>query len=547
MTRSAHVDTFAADNLPPQELWPVILDDHPAYQYPERLNCVVPLLDRWVDEGHGDRPCLFSPEESLTYAELQARVNRICNVLVHDLGMVPGSRLFLRSANNPWMVATYLAGLKAGMVVVATMPLLRAKEIAFPINKAKIAVALCDAKLADEMEKARPMAPGLQHVVYWGTEGPHSLEALVERASPEFQAVDTAADDVCLIAFTSGTTGEPKGCMHFHKDMLAICDGFSQMILQPEPSDRFIGSAPFAFTFGLGIVLFPMRIGASFVVIEKAGPDDLPPAIERFKATICFTAPTAYRAMIPKLQQYDMSSLRKCVSAGESLPRGTFEAWLKATGIKLIDGIGGTEVLHIYISSPEGEIRPGSTGRVIPGYEAKIVDDEGHDVPPGTIGKLALRGPIGCRYLDDERQTRYVQNGWNLPGDSFVMDEDGYFWYQARSDDMIISAGYNIAGPEVEAALITHPAVVECGVVGAPDADRGHIVKAYVVLAPGRTGDPSLTKELQDHVKAEIAPYKYPRSIEFVTELPKTPSGKLQRVALRRRAEAEGAQASAAA
>ena len=547
MTHSAHIDTFAADNLPPREQWPVILNEHPAYQYPERLNCVVPLLDRWVEEGQGDRPCLFSPEETLTYAQLQARVNRICNVLVHDLGMVPGSRLFLRSANNPWMVATYLAGLKAGMVVVATMPLLRAKEIAYPINKAKISVALCDGKLAEELEKARPMTPGLEHVVYWGRGGDDSLEALVERASPEFEAVDTAADDVCLIAFTSGTTGEPKGCMHFHKDMLAICDGFSQMILRPEPSDRFIGSAPFAFTFGLGIVLFPMRVGASFVVIEKAGPDDLPPAIERFKATICFTAPTAYRAMIPKLQQYDMSSLRKCVSAGESLPRGTFEAWLKATGIKLIDGIGGTEVLHIYISSPEDEIRPGSTGRVIPGYEAKIVDDEGRDVPPGTIGKLALRGPIGCRYLDDARQTRYVQNGWNLPGDSFVMDEDGYFWYQARSDDMIISAGYNIAGPEVEAALITHPAVVECGVVGAPDPERGHIVKAYVVVAPGHSADAALAKELQDHVKAEIAPYKYPRAIEFVAELPKTPSGKLQRVALRRQAEAAGNQASAAA
>jgi 2-aminobenzoate-CoA ligase len=547
MTHSAHIDTFAADNLPPREQWPVILNEHPAYQYPERLNCVVPLLDRWVEEGHGDRPCLFSPEETLTYAQLQARVNRICNVLVHDLGMVPGSRLFLRSANNPWMVATYLAGLKAGMVVVATMPLLRAKEIAYPINKAKISVALCDGKLAEELEKARPMTPGLEHVVYWGRGADDSLEALVERASPEFKAVDTAADDVCLIAFTSGTTGEPKGCMHFHKDMLAICDGFSQMILRPEPSDRFIGSAPFAFTFGLGIVLFPMRVGASFVVIEKAGPDDLPPAIERFKATICFTAPTAYRAMIPKLTQYDMSSLRKCVSAGESLPRGTFEAWLKATGIKLIDGIGGTEVLHIYISSPEDEIRPGSTGRVIPGYEAKIVDDEGRDVPPGTIGKLALRGPIGCRYLDDARQTRYVQHGWNLPGDSFVMDEDGYFWYQARSDDMIISAGYNIAGPEVEAALITHPAVVECGVVGAPDPERGHIVKAYVVVAPGHDAGSALAKALQDHVKAEIAPYKYPRAIEFVAELPKTPSGKLQRVALRRQAEAAGNQAPAAA
>ena len=537
MTRTAHLDTFAADNLPPRDLWPAILSDHPAYDYPERLNCVVPLLDRWVAEGHGDQPCLFSPDESLTYAELQARVNRICNVLVGDLGMVPGGRLFLRSANNPWMVATYLAGLKAGLVVVATMPLLRAKEIAFPIMKAKVAVALCDGKLADEMEKARPLTPGLERVVYWGTGGPDSLEALVERASPEFTAVDTAADDVCLIAFTSGTTGEPKGCMHFHKDMLAICDGFSGMILKPEPSDRFIGSAPFAFTFGLGIVLFPMRVGASFVVVEKAGPDDLPPAIERFRATICFTAPTAYRAMIPKLAQYDMSSLRKCVSAGESLPRGTYEAWLAATGIRLIDGIGGTEVLHIYIASPESEIRPGSTGRVIPGYEAKIVDDEGRDVPPGTVGKLALRGPIGCRYLDDRRQTTYVQHGWNLPGDSFVQDEDGYFWYQARSDDMIISAGYNIAGPEVEAALITHRAVAECGVVGAPDSDRGHVVKAYVVLVPGYAGDGALTKELQDHVKREIAPFKYPRAVEYVDALPKTASGKLQRVALRRRAE----------
>ncbi|MDB5511614.1 MAG: 2-aminobenzoate-CoA ligase [Enterovirga sp.] len=539
MTPSAHLDTFARDNLPPREQWPEILSDHPAYRYPERLNCVVPLLDRWIEEGRGDEPCLFSPEEALTYRQLFERVNRICNVLTKDLGMAPGARLFLRSANNPWMVATYLAGLKAGMVVVATMPLLRAKEIAYPITKAKIAVALCDAKLADEMEKARPLTPGLERVVYWGAGGPDSLEALVEQASPDFAAVDTAADDVCLIAFTSGTTGEPKGCMHFHRDMLAVCDGFSGMILKPASTDRFVGSAPFGFTFGLGIVLFPMRVGASYVVLERAGPDDLPPAIERFRATICFTAPTAYRAMIPRLAQHDMSSLRKCVSAGESLPRSTFEAWLKATGIKLIDGIGGTEVLHIYISAPEEEIRPGSTGRVIPGYQARIVDDDGREVPTGTIGRLALRGPVGCRYLDDARQTKYVQHGWNLPGDSFVQDADGYFWYQARSDDMIISSGYNIAGPEVEAALLTHPAVAECGVVGAPDQDRGSIVTAYVVLSPGQSGEAALVKALQDHVKAEIAPYKYPRAIVFVDALPKTPSGKLQRVELRRRAEAE--------
>ena len=537
MTRTAHLDTFAADNLPPPEQLAVVLDGHPAYRYPERLNCVVPLLDRWVEEGMGERPCLFSPDETLTYRALQDRVNRLCNVF-GDLGLVPGSRLFLRSANNPWMVATYLAGLKAGLVVVATMPLLRAKEIAYPINKAAIAVALCDAKLADEMEKARPLCPGLERVVYWGD---GELERLAAAASPVFEAVDTAADDICLIAFTSGTTGEPKGCMHAHRDMLAICDGFSGMILKPDASDRFIGSAPFAFTFGLGIVLFPMRVGASYVVVEKAGPDDLPVAIERFGATICFTAPTAYRAMIPKLAQYDMSSLRKCVSAGETLPRGTYEAWLAATGIRLIDGIGGTEVLHIYISSPEDEIRPGSTGRVIPGYEAKIVDEDGRDLPPGTVGRLALRGPIGCRYLADERQTKYVQNGWNLPGDSFVQDADGYFWYQARSDDMIISAGYNIAGPEVEAALLTHPAVAECGVVGAPDPERGSVVKAYVVPVAGHPVGPDLAKALQDHVKAEVAPYKYPRVVAFVESLPKTASGKLQRVALRRLAEQEGA------
>jgi 2-aminobenzoate-CoA ligase len=536
---SGHVDTFARDNLPPRDLWPEIVTAHDAYLYPERLNCVVPLLDRWVAEGHGDRPCLFSPDGNLTYRELFEQVNRTCNVLVHDLGLVPGSRLLLRSANNTWMVVTYLAGLKAGLVVVATMPLLRAKEIAFPLNKAAIEVALCDAKLADEMEKARPLAPRLKKVVYWGTGADGSLERMVEAASPVFEPVDTAADDVCLIAFTSGTTGEPKGCMHFHRDMLAVCDGFGGLILRTEETDRFIGSAPLAFTFGLGVIIFPMRVGASFVVVEKAGPDDLPAAIERFRATVCLTAPTAYRAMIPKLAQYDIATLRKCVSAGETLPRGTFEAWLKATDIKLIDGIGGTELLHIYISATEEEIRPGATGKALPGYQAKVVDEDGREVPPGTVGRLALRGPIGCRYLDDPRQTRYVQDGWNMPGDSFAMDEDGYFWYQARSDDMIISAGYNIAGPEVEAALLTHPAVRECGVVGAPDPDRGQVVKAYVVLSPDVDPNPALVKELQDHVKAEIAPFKYPRSVVFLDALPKTSSGKLQRVELRRLAAAD--------
>jgi 2-aminobenzoate-CoA ligase len=540
MAYTAHIDTFARDNLPPQDLWPTFLFDRPELNYPERLNCAMAFLDRWVAEGRGDEPCLISPSETLTYRELQERVNRICNVLVRDLGFVPGNRVLLRSANNPMMVAAYLAVLKAGGVVIATMPLLRAKEIAYPIAKAKVAFAFCDHRLADEMERARAMAPDLKRVLYWGSGGPDSLEAMMAGASPSFDAVETAADDVCLIGFTSGTTGEPKGTMHFHRDMLAICDSYARNVLRAEPGDRFIGSPPLAFTFGLGgIVLFPLRIGASTILLERAGPDDLLPAIARYGATVCFTAPTAYRAMLAKLKDYDVSSLRKCVSAGEPLPKGTFEAWLAATGIKLMDGIGATEMLHIFIAAREDEIRPGSTGRPVPGYEARILDEEGRELPPGAMGRLAVRGPTGCRYLADDRQTKYVQNGWNLTGDTYLMDEDGYFWYQARSDDMIVSAGYNIAGPEVEAALLAHAAVAECGVVGAPDDDRGMIVKAYVVLHPGHAPDADLTRALQEHVKAEIAPYKYPRAIEYVDKLPRTQTGKLQRFELRRLAERE--------
>src|ERR1700733_9863983 len=530
---SAHVDSFARDHLPPPDLWPEFIFTRPELQYPDRLNCVVNFLDRWVDEGRGDEPCIFSPEVSYSYRELQRLVNRIANVLVGKLGLVTGGRVLLRSANNPMMVATYLAVLKAGGIVVATMPLLRAKELAYPIQKAEVALALCDGKLADEMEKAKSIAPRLKRIVYWGSNEPGSLEQLIADTSPEFKAVDTASDDICLIAFTSGTTGEPKGTMHFHRDMLAVCDGYARNVLRASPGDRFIGSAPLAFTFGFGGVLFPMHIGASFVVLEKAGPDDLPVAIERYKATVCFTAPTSYRAMLGKLAKHDISSLRKCVSAGETLPKGTFDAWLKATGIKLMDGIFSARKLDSFISATEDEIRPGATGKPVPGYEAKIVDDEGNDLPADTMGRLAVRGPTGCRYLADERQRKYVQHGWNVTGDTYVMDGDGYFWYQSRSDDMIVSAGYNIAGPDVEAALLTHPAVAECGVVAAPDEARGMIVKAYVVLAADFTGDAKLTTALQDHVKRTIAPYKYPRAIEFVTQLPKTETGKLQRFALR--------------
>jgi 2-aminobenzoate-CoA ligase len=542
-TGSGHRDGFAADNLPPREQWPDFLLDRPEYRYPDRLNCAASFLDERIAAGDGERPCLLAPGLAWTYAQTSAWVNRIAHVLVHRFGLVPGNRVLLRAPNNPWMVATYLAVIRAGGIVVATMPLLRAAELSTIIAKARISHAVCDHRLMEEMERAHAAEGSpLRCVVEMGSGAPGSLEALAEAAPSDMPPCDTAATDVCLIGFTSGTTGVPKGTMHFHRDMLAICDGYSRHLLRPRPDDRFIGSPPIAFTFGLGgLVLFPLRVGASTVLLEKASPPDLLAGIEQFRATVCFTAPTAYRAMIPMLPGRDISSLRLCVSAGEALPKPTFDAWKEATGIAITEGIGATEMLHIFIGSSPDDVRPGATGKPVPGYEAKVIDADGNEVPDGTPGRLAVRGPTGCRYLADERQRAYVQNGWNVTGDTYVRDADGYYWYQARSDDMIISAGYNIAGPEVEAALLTHPAVRECGVVGRPDADRGQVVKAYVVLAEGAEPSPALAAELQEHVKAAIAPYKYPRAIEFVTSLPRTDTGKLRRTVLRDIAASEAA------
>jgi len=543
MTASAHVDTFARDNLPPRSQWPEFVFDLPGVRYPDRLNASVELLDRMVEKGFGGKPCVFSPSENLTYSALLERVDRIANVLTRDLGLVPGNRVLLRGPNSPMMFAAYLAVMKAGGIVVATMPLLRAKEISYTVRKGQISLALCDERLAEEMEKAKASAPDIKRIVYWGEAAGGDLGEMMKKPGYQtFAPCDTAADDVCLIGFTSGTTGEPKATMHFHRDMLATCDTYGAHVLRADASDRFIGSAPLAFTFGLGgHMLFPLRVGASTILLEKAPPDDLFAAVGKFRATICFIPPTAYRAMLAKSASYDISSLRKCVSAGEPLAKATWEAWLKATGIKIMDGIGSTEMLHIFIGSPEDEIRPGATGRPVPGYQAKIIGEDGRNLPAGAIGRLAVRGPTGCRYLADERQKKYVQDGWNVTGDTYTCDADGYFWYQARSDDMIISSGYNIAGPEVEAALLAHPAVAECGVVGVTDADRGQLVKAFIVLKAGQAGDAALTKALQDFVKAEIAPYKYPRLIEYVMVLPRTDTGKLQRFRLR---EAVAGQAS---
>ncbi len=532
---SAHVDTFARECLPPRELWPVMDLRAAGLDYAPQLNCATELLDRHAIID-GDRTALVFPGGRWSYAELLRASNRIARVLVEDLGLVPGNRVLLRAPNNAMMTACWFAVLKAGGIVVATMPLLRTRELRYLLDRARVSIALTDTRIADALEEAAAGAAATRHVVRFGTDGePGSLEARMATRAADFENVRTAADDVALIAFTSGTTGGAKGTMHVHRDILACADTFARHVLRPSRDDLFCGSPPFAFTYGLGgLVMFPMRIGAASLLLEQASPPLLLEGIRTHGATICFTAPTAYRAMLEEAAKGGVGRLRRCVSAGETLPRATFEAWEQATGIRIIDGIGSTEMLHIFISAADDAIRPGSTGVAVPGYEACVLGDDGTEAPRNTVGRLAVRGPTGCRYLDDvERQRGYVQHGWNLTGDAYLQDEDGYFWYQARTDDMIISGGYNIAGPEVENVLLEHTLVKECAVIGVPDEYRGHIVKAVVVLQDGATADDDTAKALQDFVKDQIAPYKYPRVIEFADALPRTLTGKLQRFRLR--------------
>jgi 2-aminobenzoate-CoA ligase len=531
LSPSGHQDGFTRAHLPPPELWPEFLFDLPALQYPARLNCVAELLDKPVGQGAGARIAVHGEHETLTYAQFGARVDRIAHVLLRDLKLVSGNRVLLRGANNPTMAACILAVIKAGLVAVPTMPLLRAGELATIAAKASVDAVLCADGLRAEID-AMPDAPPM---LRFGAPGdPSALEALMARHDDPFPPCDTAADDVCLISFTSGTTGIPKGTMHFQRDLLAICDCFPPHTLGSRADDIFIGTPPLAFTFGLGgLLLFPLRVGASTVLLEKLSPETLLAAIEKYRATVCFTAPTFYRQMAPLASRFDLSALRHTVSAGEALPLATRDAWREASGLEMIDGIGATELLHIFISAAGDQVRPGATGKPVPGYQACILDAEGRQAGPGVIGRLAVKGPTGCRYLADERQSDYVVDGWNLTGDAYEMDADGYFHYRSRTDDMIISAGYNIAGVEVEEALLRHPAVAECGVVGRADEERGQVVEAFVVLKPGVEPSAAMAGALQEFVKQSIAPYKYPRSLRFLDKLPRTETGKLQRFKLR--------------
>src|SRR4249920_3807044 len=535
--RSGHVDDFARRNLPPFKQWPELLLDRPEFQYPEYLNAAVELTDRIVEKGLGDRIALIGNGRQRTDKELADWSNRLAHALVENYGVKPGNRVLIRSGNNPALVAAWLGATKAGAVVVNTMPMLRAGELTKIVDKAEIALALTDSRIADEIVACAKTSKFLKQVVNFDGTSNHDAELdRVALSKPvRFEAVKTGRDDVALLGFTSGTTGEPKATMHFHRDLLIIADGYAKEVLGVTEEDVFVGSPPLAFTFGLGgLAIFPLRFGATATLLENASPANMIEIIETYKATISFTSPTAYRAMMAAMDEgADLSSLRMAVSAGETLPAPVFHEWVRRTGKPILDGIGTTELLHIFISNRLEDSAAGATGRPVTGYEARIVDDDMRDVPDGTVGHLAVRGPTGCRYLADDRQTTYVRDGFNMTGDDFFRDSNGVFHFVARADDMIISSGYNIAGPEVEAALLSHGDVAECAVIRAPDRDRGQIVQAHVVLKAGVARDEACAKSLQDHVKAKIAPYKYPRSVRFVTELPRTQTGKIQRFKLK--------------
>jgi len=536
---SAHIDRFVIDRLPPAALQPQMLRDLPELTFPDQLNLVRELLDRADEKGWGDRPMLRSPRITLSYREARERVDRIAQVLVHDLGLVPGNRVLLRGGNSIGLALAWMGVVKAGLVAVATMPLLRAKELSEIIAKAQPSVALCDATLLHELELAQQQQPVLHTIVPFNLmDTPGSLAVRAAAHDGDFSACPTHADDIAMLAFTSGTTGTPKAAAHSHRDILSACEAWPRHVLRATPEDIVMGSPPLAFTFGLGgLLVFPMWAGCSVYFHDQPyTPATMVDVMAQVGCTICYTAPTFYRQMAAHIQPGKVPSLRLSVSAGEGLPDATRQLWKQASGLEMLDGIGATEMFHIFISSAGDEVRRGAIGKVVPGYQAKVVDEHGQELPRNQVGRLAVIGPTGCRYLDDERQQRYVQSGWNYPGDAFLQDDDGYFHYQARDDDMIITAGYNVGGPEVEDALLKHPAVAECGVVGKTDVERGMIIKAYCVLRPPHEGDSELVKLLQDHVKASLAPYKYPREISFVTQLPRTETGKLQRFKLRQMA-----------
>jgi len=534
---TAHVDRYVLDNLPAPEHLPELVYGRPEICYPDRLNCIQELLICHGENGRHGQIAIKSPDQQWTYQELIDRASRVAEALTEDLSFIPGNRVLLHGYNSPMTIAIWCGVLMAGGIVVATMPMLRSMEIIKVCDKAKVNFIMSDVRMMDEIKKVHLHAEGIQTHFYNGhpaLSAATDFENILQTKSGTFDIVDTASDDPAIIAFTSGTTGQPKGCVHFHKDLLAISDAYAVPILNPKTEDVFLGTPPIAFTFGLGAsVVFPLRAGACSLLLEKSSPADLLDAVSRYGVTTIFTAPTAYQRMLPLLEKYDLAGLRHCVSAGETLSASIWLRWQSSTGIKIAEGIGSTEMLHIFLASPAAESRAGATGKILPSYQARIVDEHMQPVADGDVGFLAVRGPTGCRYLDDVRQREYVKQGWNVTGDTYVRDHEGYYTYQARADDIIVSSGYKISGPEVEAVLLDHPAIDECAVIAVPSVERGFDIKAFIVLGQNVDHSAVMADSFKSHVQEHLARYKCPHHITFVTNLPRTGTGKLQRYVLR--------------
>jgi benzoate-CoA ligase len=512
----------------------------PEIVIPDRFNATAYFVDRIVEEGHGARTAILCGDQAISYQEVLAEVNRAGNALL-ELGVEIENRVALLLLDCPEFAYAFFGAIKIGAVPVPINTLLKPQDYGYLLRDSRARALIVSAELLSSVESILPTLERMRHVVVVGEAARYaSFAQLLQRQAADLEAADTCKDDVAFWLYTSGTTGMSRAAVHLQHDMVYCSRLYADSILNIGPEDRTFSIAKLYFAYGLGNALYcPFAVGASTVFFPgRPMPEAVFTTVKRYRPTLFFGVPTAYAAMLHAAEQgaeADFSSVRLCVSAGEPLPAGLYRRWLDRFGVEILDGIGSTEVLHIFLSNRPGSVRPGSSGLPVPGYEAQIVDDDGATVGPGEIGNLMVRGDSTCAYYWNKHDAsrRQIAGEWIRTGDKYHTDEDGYFWYDGRSDDMLKAGGIWVSPTEVEGVIVEHPAVLECAVVGAEDEERLVKPKAYVVLKDGAQAADGLVLEIQELVKGRLAPYKYPRWIEFVDDLPKTATGKIQRYKLR--------------
>ncbi len=533
---------------PPRELWPRFGLDFPeAREWPAKLNIAEVLVDDNLKRG--DKPAILYEDRQIKYRELQLMINKFGNAL-KVLDVKPYDRVMLRLPNIPEFIVSSLAVQKLGAVSVPTFTLLKAKELSYIASDCEAKVLITTPSLLEDVEKAKGELKTIRHIVLADAK-PSEVEApyiafdyLMDdfKEATGLEPVRVDQDEVTLLLYTSGTTGPPKGCIHTHRHYLAVADCYAKNVLQAREDDVWGGPPTMAFAYGhTGLICNPLRHGAttSLVGSGRFEPASMFQLIEKHGISVFYGVPTAYRTMVALKHErgkYDFSSLRVCVTAGEPCPPSLYYTIKEFFGCEVLEHMGCTELFNGFISTRFGQVKPGSMGLAVPGYDVRILGDDGNEVKTGEVGHLAVAGPIGIRYWKlPEKQAESVRNGWNHTGDMAYKDEEGFFWFASRSDDIIKTAAYRVSPHEVEEALIKHGAVAEAGVIGVPDLERGQIIKAFIVLKPDHKPSSRLEEELRVFVKDQIAPYKAPKEVEFVKELPKTETGKIRRAELKRK------------